>query len=69
MGVTTVEAGHRPSACIRVDLGAQLRPLYCTSLASWDRPWAEKRPLQQAPRGGFGEGREPGAYGMGVLPV
>ena len=29
-----------------VDLGAQLRPLFCTSLASRSRPWAVKRSLQ-----------------------
>ena len=51
MGATTEEAGRRPSACIRVDLGAQLRPLFCTSLASGGRLWVVKRPLQRAPRG------------------
>ena len=68
MGAVPEEAGHRPSACIRVDLGPPLRPLSRTSLVSGDRPWVGKRPWQQAPRGGFGEGRRPGARGMGAVP-
>ena len=48
MGVTTEEAGHRPSACIRVDLGAQLRALFRTSLVSRGCLRSVKRSLQQA---------------------
>jgi len=66
MEVTTEESGHRPSACIWGDLGAQLRPLFCTTLVSGGRLWAVKRSLQRAPRGGFREGGRPGAHAMEV---
>ncbi len=47
MEVTTDEAGHCTSACIRADLGAQLRPLFCTSLAFGNHLSAGKSPYSR----------------------
>ena len=51
MEVSPEEAAHRPSAYIRVGLGAQLRPLFCTSLASGGPLRAVKRPLHAVASG------------------
>ena len=47
MELTTDEAGHCSSACIRADLGAQLGPLFCTSLASGDHLSAGNSPYSR----------------------